>query len=225
MHRSPDASYNDIDMYNSGLSTADVSIDSGETIKAGQVIVDLETKQLESAARVMSIGATTSVRQTCHVDDEDDDINNNVVLDPGTLDFAGRPSVDELDEQYALFEAAVIWAPLLILSSRANAPAEVGVFLAGAIGGSPPEVGVLLTGGSKPRRIKGRKSVRFSSTTCQCDVCPSPAMHHGLALALPHAYVHNPEVQHAAMTNFCKFYCIEEADEEQIMATALGISG
>jgi hypothetical protein len=27
------------------------------------------------------------------------------------------------------------------------------------------------------------------------------------------------------MTNFCKFYCIEEADEEQVMATALGISG
>ena len=78
----------DVGVYNSRLSFAD------------PVIVDLETKQLESAARYLSIGATTSVRQTC-VDDDDDnaDINNNVVLDhPGTLDTASRPSADELDE-------------------------------------------------------------------------------------------------------------------------------
>ncbi len=50
-------------------------------------------------------------------------------------------------------------------------------------------------------------------------------MYHGLGPALPHAYVHSPEVRHAAMTNFCKFYRIEEAAEEQIMATALGSSG
>jgi hypothetical protein len=46
-----------------------------------------------------------------------------------------------------------------------------------------------------------------------------------MASASPHAYVHSPEVRHAAMTNFCKFYCVEEADEEQIVASALGISG
>ena len=78
------ASSNDIDIYNP--SDADVSINPGVMIKADQVIVDLETKQLETAARGCPLGATTSERQTCHVDDDDEDINDNVVLDPGILD-------------------------------------------------------------------------------------------------------------------------------------------
>ena len=129
----------------------------------------LRLKQLETGGPGFPLGATTSERQTCHVDDDDEDINNNVVLDPGTLDAANHPSVDELDQQVAHFEASGIWEPLPALSLRVNAPSEVGVLLAGAIGGSPPEVGVLLTGASKPRRTKSRKNVRFSPTTCQCD--------------------------------------------------------
>ena len=104
------ASSNDIDIYKS--SDADVSINPGVMIKASQVIVDLEIKQLETATRGCPLGATTSERQTCHVDDDDEDINNNVVLDPGTLDAANRPSVDELDQQVAHFEAPGIWEPL-----------------------------------------------------------------------------------------------------------------
>ncbi len=76
----------DVGVYCSGLSTADMSIDPGVTIKADPVMVDLETKQLESAARDGPLGATTSVRQTCvEGDDDDNDINNNVVLDAKPL--------------------------------------------------------------------------------------------------------------------------------------------
>ena len=73
-------------------------------MKADQVIVDLETKQLETAARCCPLGATTSEHQTCHLDDDDKDINNNVVLDSGTLDVANHPSVDKLNQQVAHFE-------------------------------------------------------------------------------------------------------------------------
>jgi hypothetical protein len=98
-----------IGVYNSSLCCAD------------PVIVDLETKQLESAARDCPLDATTSVRQTCVDDDDDnDDINNNVVLDhPGTV---SRLSADDLDEQFAHFDAAGIWEPLPMMSSRVNAP-------------------------------------------------------------------------------------------------------
>jgi hypothetical protein len=191
--------------------------------KLESVIVDLRTKQLETAARVLFLGATTSERQTCHVDDDDEDINNNVVLDPGTLDAANHPSVDELDQQVAHFEASGIWEPLPALSSRVNASPEVGVLLAGAIGGSPPEVGVLLTGARTTRR-KSSQRVQFSSK-CECDECPDTAVANVRGVSPTHSYEHSREVRHAAMVNYLKFHRIEEVDEKKIAKSALGITG
>ena len=96
----------------------------------------------------------------------------------GTLEAIDCPSVDELDQQVAHFEASGIWELLPALSSRVIASAEVVVLLAGA---------------NEERRIKSRKSsqhVRFSPT-CTCDDCPDP-----------HSYEHSREVRRAAMTNY-----------------------
>ena len=155
------------------------------------------------------------MRQTCVDDDDDsDDINNNVVLDhPGTV---SHPSADELGEQFAYFDAAGIWEPLPMMSSRVNAPPEVGVLLAGEIGGSPPEVGDLLTGARTTRRKKSQR-VRFSPK-CECDDCPDPS-------EKAETYEHSREIRHAAMDNYLKFHRLEEVDEKKIAKSALGITG
>ena len=117
--------------------------------------------------------------------------------------------------------------PLPALSSRANASPEDGAQLTGVIGGSPPEVGVLLAGAVDPssNKRRGTQRVRLATTPCQCDSCPSDVVQPPSDVVQPSRYIHSPEIRHAAMTNFSKFYEIASADEKRTEASSLGITG